>query len=449
MFRMCSFGLLASVIVSGGSTWAQSSTRDAGQICLPVLIPNEIKDQSHGDSNVAFRNAFCGKWNSDHSSDQGFSSGGDYLEVISGNLSGHSNSRSVDGAQFCSDKSLIATQSVQISYWSSTVGDKARSYFVDCVKDIVTAEARSQLPLVVSEESSGDDVLVRVSWNANSGLPSEKFSDFTADNLTCITPKALHSGVRIPSIQPTIISCKWINDFVSSGSITVNTTTGTSESALAVRPVTVLGKLTLELSHTETRITASKTVYSDNIINDHGRNSRVGPVYVTVSAEKPPVSWRDIATECTSANPGSCTWNGINQPGGFIVLQNTPTMLRILRNVGGDPLSFRVRAVEDEQSQVVVPARGPEQDATRNTNISFLVPSGQSGQIVFTSKEGAVSIIPVGSSAAPFFLTTQSDVPGGRGFTYLIREALPTSATVSLTPKRLGTRPIAVATTAK
>ncbi len=444
MFKIWSFGLLAMVVVLGGNAWAQSNTRDAGQICLPVLIPNEIKDQSHGDSNIAFRNAFCGKWNSDHSSDQGFSSGGNYLEVFSGNLSGHSNSRSVDGAQFCSDKSLVATQSVQISYWSSTVGDKARGYFVDCVKDIVTAEARSQLPLVVSEESSGDDVLVRVSWNANSGLPSRKFSDVTADNLICTTPKTMHPGTRIPSIQPTIITCKWINDFVSNGSITVNTTEGMSASALAVRQITTLGKLALELSHTETQVTASKKVCSGLVTNDHGRNSRVGPVYVTVNAEKPPVAWHDIATECT-VNPGSCHWNGIDKPGGFVTLQDTPTTLQVLRNVGGDPLQFRVCAIEDEQSQVVVPVRGPEQDAVRNTTISFMIPSGQSGQIIFTSEQGAVSSIPVGNSVAPFFLTTQSDVPGGRGFTYLIRESRPTSAEVSLTAKRPRARPTVLA----
>lgn len=107
--RFARLAFLSCLMSSSQAALAQQSAKDAGQICLPVMIPSTLVDQSHGDSDSAFRDAFCGKWNEEHNSDAGGTLGIDVVGEGSLDAAGHSTSKNVSASQFCSDKSAKAS----------------------------------------------------------------------------------------------------------------------------------------------------------------------------------------------------------------------------------------------------------------------------------------------------------------------------------------------------
>lgn len=130
---------------------------------------------------------------------------------------------------------------------------------------------------------------------------------------------------------------------------------------------------------------------------------------MTIEAARPRVSWRLPKVECIVDHENSCPWNGVPSDTGCTVVENAPDHLKILKP---------------------------------NTNISYQVASGQTAVIHYKASDVAVSDIAIGTSSSPFYLVNSTDSPGGRSYTYLLRESPPQVEAVphSTAPRTASTR---------
>lgn len=422
---------LTSLALSSSMALADSLAFDAGSQCLPVLIPDTINDQSFQNKNDEFHEAYCGTWNADHSSDTGFDSGGTYLEVISGNLSGHQNTKQVDKTTFCSAKGATASVQTQIRFWSSRVSNFARAKFAECAETLAINHGDGPgSPIIVSVSNVGDGVVAAVRASNNVDLTPKHFGSLSATNLVC--QPGLRKGALIPSAEAAQFSCAWENNYVTNGFVVLNDTQGRSGIGVVNRPVVELGKAKIILTHTETKVVGTNQICQQPELHTPWlHNKPREALKMNIVAPTPPVVWRDPIVHCLVNNQESCEWNGIGKPGSFAVLENTPDHLTLIEGIGSLDIHIQACATADQLGQVPVAVTGEEHPILRNTQISFMVPSGQTGQIQFNSPTGAASTIPVGTSSLPFFLANQTSVPGGTAYTYLLRDSPPRLATSS------------------
>ena len=323
----------------------------------------------------------------------------------------------------------MTSSSYQIAYWASTVPESARAGFYHCVENAQDkADDGSARPLRVKATATDDAVIVNVSWDANSGLPAPAFGDVIPENVICPTSSTLRRGQRIPIGEGGDLSCKWANDLVKTGYVVVSTTKGMSQHAAFLRPEVQMGTASVTASHDEQKVVASPETCTQPSDTPWLHNKPIQAYYLTIHAAKPPVSWRNPRIDCLVDHEGACRWNGIPSNSGFTVVENTPDHLKILKPIGSLAITIRACAIEDELQLVPVPSTGPQQPILRNTNISYQVASGQTAIIHYKATNGAATDIPVGTTSSPFYLVNASDTPGGRNYTYLLRETPPMAA---------------------